>query len=85
MAVAVAVAVVCRVLCVVIWSVATLRRDSWLLLPFTSACLEILATLTFGALRETITKVGKHEKKKTRTMKPRRPRVVSNVSRTLPK
>ena len=34
-----------------------------LLLPFTRACFEILAMLTFGALRETIAKKKKHEKK----------------------
>ena len=49
---------------------------------------EILTTLTFGALRKKITlcqqdlrpSQKKTRKKKTRTMKPRRPRVVSNIS-----
>ena len=43
------------VLCVVVWSVATLNRDSWLLLSLVRACFEFLATLTFGALREKFT------------------------------
>ena len=59
-------------------------------LPFVRACLEILTTLSFGALRKKkkshcVTSVRDHRKKKkkekkTRTMKPRSPRVVSNVS-----
>ena len=75
------------VLCCVVWCVVvTLQRDSWLLLSLVRACFEFLATLTFGALREKshcFNSVRDHRKKntkKTRTMKPRRPRVVSNVS-----
>ena len=62
----------CSVVCGCGCCAATLQRDSWLL-PFTRACFETLATLTFGALCETI------EKNTKKTMKPRRPRVVSNV------
>ena len=47
---------------------------------------EILTTLTFGALRKshsvspTFEDITKKKNKKTKTMKPRRPRVLSNVS-----
>ena len=84
-AIAVTVAVVwCVVVCVLwcvlwcVWSVATLERDSWLLLSLVSACFEFLATLTFGALRRNHSVSTAFEtiaKKNTR-----RPRAVSNVS-----
>ena len=77
-AVAVALAVVCCVVCC-----DTSKRFTVTPVLY-SRVFEILSALTFGALRKKkhcVNSVRDHRKKKgKRTMKPRRPRVVSHVS-----
>ena len=65
------------VVCVVVWSVATLQRDSWLLLSLARACFEFLAMLTFGALRRNHSVSTAFE---TIEKNARCPRAISNVS-----
>ena len=80
--------VCCGVVWCLVWSVATLQRDTWLLLSLARAFFffffflfflffEFLATLTFGALRRNHSVSKAFE---TIAKNARRPRVVSSVS-----